>query len=85
MSEFKVGDVVRHSGHAIKPKRDYWLGCGREPFKSAAKTALETMLTERGTIIEVKPPSRWNNGSLVVQWNNGLQSNCLSYLVEASS
>lgn len=79
-----VGDRVKHSGHVINRKRDYWNQCGREPMKSGAKDALEKAVAERGTItaILVGDSSRGVSPGLEVKWDSGSVSRCLSYLVE---
>lgn len=72
----KTGDVVKHSGYAIKPKRDYWLGCGRYDQKNRAKEWLDNFVAERGTVIEAQ------DGKAKVQWDNGTISHCLDYMIE---
>ena len=81
----QIGDKVRHSGYAIRPKRDYWLSLGDYSRKERAKDALDAFIAERGTITELLPadPSRGVAKGLRVQWDNGSESKCLPYMVEA--
>ena len=79
-----VGDRVRHSGHVIQKKRDYWNQCGREPMKSGAKRALDEAVAERGTITAILPgdSDRGVSPGIEVKWDNGSVSRCLAYRVE---
>ena len=80
---YAIGDRVKHSGHVINRKRDYWNSCGREPMKSGARRALDAAVAERGTItaILMGDPSRGVSPGLEVKWDGGSVSRCLDYLV----
>lgn len=82
MAEFTVGQRVRHSGHVLQKKRDYWNSCGREPMKSGAKRALDAAIAERGIVTAILPVRGVSPG-IEVKWDNGGLSRCLSYLVIA--
>ena len=69
---------VRHSGYVTMQARDYWNNCGSEPAKGRAKDALDRIIAERGTVIDVL-----HNG-YKVQWDNGSVSSCLSHRVIAA-
>lgn len=83
---FAIGQRVKHSGHVINKKCDYWNSCGREPMKSGAKRALEEAVAERGTVTAILPgdPDRGVSPGIEVKWDGGSVSRCLSYLVEAA-
>ena len=80
----QIGDRVKHSGHVLMRKRDYWNSCGREPMKSGAKRVLDAAIAERGTVTAILPgdPARGVSPGLEVTWDGGSVSRCLSYLVE---
>ena len=48
------GDRVKFSGYRLKSLRDYWLGQGHEPMKSAAKRNYDEAAAARGTVIGVR-------------------------------
>lgn len=79
----QVNDRVMHSGHAIAPKRDYWLNQGDYSRKQRAKEWLDAFVAERGTIIELLPadPKRGVSAGVRVRWDNGSESKCLPYMV----
>ncbi len=81
-----VGQRVRHSGSVIQRKRDYWNSCGREPFKTGAKDALDRAVAERGTVTAILPgdPERGVSKGLEVKWDSGSVSRCLSCMVDAA-
>ena len=81
---YTIGQRVRHSGHVLSKKRDYWNQCGREPMKSGAKRALDAAIAERGTVTALLPgdPSRGVSPGIEVKWDSGSVSKCLSYLIE---
>lgn len=80
----QVNDRVRHSGQAIRPKRDYWLSLGDYARKERAKDSLDAYIAERGTVLELLPgdTSRGVSKGVRVQWDNGSESRCLPYMVE---
>ncbi len=82
--DYTIGQRVKHSGHVINKKRDYWNQCGREPMKSGARKALDAAVAERGTITAILPgdPARGVSPGIEVKWDSGSVSRCLSYLVE---
>ena len=73
--ETPIGTIVKPSVYAIKPKRDYWLSCGRAAQKSAAKQELDAEIDKRGILEETA-----KNGCKVI-WDNGSESHCLHCLV----
>lgn len=83
----QIGDKVKHSGYAIRPKRDYWLSLGDYSRKQSAKDALDRFEAERGTIIELleADASRGVAKGVRVQWDNGGESKCLPYMVEVAN
>lgn len=74
----EIGTRVKLSEYAIRPKRDWWNQCGREPMKTGARDALDKAIAQRGTIIES------DSTGVTVQWDNGIKSDCLSYMVTAA-
>jgi len=73
----KIGDTVKRSEYALRPMRDYWLNCGREPMKSGAKDALDKAKAERGivefvgegpSVVHVRMPSGSLEKSLAHRW-----------------
>lgn len=82
----QIGQRVKHSGHAIQPKRDYWNQCGQHAQKSAAKRALDDAIAERGTVTAILDgdPSRGVSPGLQITWDNGTVCNCLAYRVCAA-
>ncbi len=83
----QVNDKVRHSGYAVRPKRDYWLSQGQYSAKQRAKEWLDRFEAERGTVVELLPAdaSRGVSAGVRVQWDNGSESKCLPYMVEVIS
>jgi hypothetical protein len=77
----KPGDRVKHSAIAIRPKRDYWLGCGRAQQKSAAEEALNAAIAARGTLLDVAK-NKYGATVARVQWDSGTITDCLEYMVE---
>lgn len=75
-----IGDKVRWSGYAIKPRRDYWLSCGSYSAKSAAKQALDDMSNIRGEITRVYKSKQGAN-CVEVTWFDGSRHDCLDHLV----
>lgn len=71
-----IGNTVKKSGYALKPARDYWLGCGDYTRKNRAKEALDKATALRGIVTEI------SKGGCKVTWNDGTESNCLDYMVE---
>lgn len=84
MARFNVGNRVKHSGHVINKKRDYWNSCGREPMKSGARNALDKAVAERGTVTAILPADAGRHVSpgIEVTWDGGGISRCLDYLVD---
>lgn len=84
MARFTVGQRVRHSGRVIQGKRDYWNNCGREPFKSSAKAALDKAIAERGTVTAILQGDKERGVSpgIEVTWDSGSISRCLDYIVD---
>jgi hypothetical protein len=82
--QFSIGDKVKHSGHVLNKKRDYWNSCGREPMKSGARRALDAAIAERGIVTAILPgdSSRGVSPGIEVTWDGGSVSRCLSYLVD---
>jgi len=79
----QIGTRVKRTEYHIRPKRDYWLSCGREPMKSGALDGLNRAKAERGTVIGIREPSATNpTRGLVVQIDGGGVENCLAYLWE---
>lgn len=80
----QIGDRVKHSEYAIRPKRDNYHAQGEYSRKQSAKRYLETYEAERGTLIEFLPAdsSRGVAAGLRVRWDNGSESKCLPYMVE---
>jgi hypothetical protein len=78
---FQVGDIVRYSGHVTMKKRDYWNQQGSEPAKSNAKRELDRVVALRGTVVEILPKTNTASAGLRVQWSDGTESQCLSYVV----
>ena len=73
-----IGDRVRPSEYAIRPKRDYYHNQGEYARKQTAKRAVEELEQQRGTITDVDATS------YKVTWDNGSQSHCLKYRVSAA-
>lgn len=71
-----IGTQVRPSEYALRPKRDYWLSCGRCSEKSAAKAEYEAATNKRGTIT-----AHLEGGGVEVKWDNGTESSCLTYMI----
>ena len=78
----KPGDTVKRSEHAIRPKRDYWLSCGREPMRSVAQGALDTAKADRGVIIEGPTVNAYGAEVIVVRLTSGAVESAMSYLWE---
>jgi hypothetical protein len=78
----QVNDRVKHSGYAIRPKRDYWLAQGNHSAKQRAKEWLDRFEAERGTVVELLD-GKFAKGVRVL-WDNGAQSDCLPYMVEVA-
>ena len=74
---FKIGDRVKYSEHSLRPKRDYWLGQGREPQKSQAKGWYEDAKAVRGVVTHII-----SNSSVEVQTNDGCIHRSLDYVWE---
>ena len=72
-----VGDRVKPSGYAVRPRWDWYLGLGDYTRKNEARRAYDAELAKRGTVVEALP-----NGGLAVRWDNGPTSRCLAYRVE---
>jgi hypothetical protein len=75
---------VKPSEISTRHLRDSWQGCGREPQKSRLKKAYEKQAAQRGTVQEILLPdhARGVSAGLRVQWDEGFESKCLSYMVE---
>lgn len=72
----KIGDKVKHSEYALRPKRDYWQSLGHEPAKSRAKSTYLAYESEVGIVIEV------SKTSVTVVWNDRYTSSCVSWMIE---
>jgi hypothetical protein len=67
---FFVGQAVKPSEYQIRPARDYWLNCGREPMKSGAKAALERLKSLRGVVIAIND-GKYAKGILTISLSDG--------------
>lgn len=72
----KIGDRVKYTEYVLRPKRDYWLSCGREPAKSNAKQWYEDAKAVHGTITDVSPKG------IEVTTDTGSVHQSLTYLWE---
>jgi hypothetical protein len=79
MTTMHTGDRVRYSGYALQAPRDYWLSLGDYRRKSAAKAAYDAQVALRGTVLET------DGQSVRVRWDNGSESQCLTYRVEVTT
>jgi len=83
--QIEVNTRVKKSAYALRSKRDYWLAQGQPSAKARAKQWLDDAMAERGVVIELLPAdfSRGVSAGLRIHWDNGSESKCLSYMVEA--
>lgn len=82
----KIGDRLKYSEYVIRPKRDYWLNCGREPMRSGAKEALDKAKALRGTVVNITSAqdNRLGVASMEVKSDDGSTHRCLPYLWEVA-
>jgi hypothetical protein len=73
----EIGMRVKHSGHVVSRKRDYWNQQGRQPAKDRALDALNACVAERGTITAILAKG------VEVTWDSGSVSHCLDYMVSS--
>lgn len=78
-AETPIGTRVKSSGDALRPTRDWWLGCGRASSKSAAKAELDRKTARRGTLIAIEQ-GKYALGFRVA-WDDGGESCGLSYMI----
>lgn len=81
---FTVGQRVRWSGNALRPRRDSWLLAGRSSDKSHAKDELDRMAAERGTVTDCQP-GKYTAWTVNVRTDSGHEHNSLPYLWEDAS
>jgi hypothetical protein len=82
----QIGDKVKKSAQALRSKRDYWLAQGDPRRKSQAKEWLDAAMAERGMVAEILTgdSGRGSLPGLRIVWDNGSESKCLPYMVEAA-